>query len=125
MATLLARDGFGALGVSAIAREAGVELDLELFNTMSAAVPWLADLKPAGRFVATDLHKAGGIPAVMKVLLEAGLLHGDCMTITGKTVAQALAEVQKIMKANPPEGEDEDEHPGTVEDLYFTSFVVQ
>jgi len=56
----------------------------------------LCDLKPSGRFLAVDLHKAGGIPAVMKVLLKAGLLHGDCITITGKTVAENLAEVPDL-----------------------------
>jgi dihydroxy-acid dehydratase len=76
------------LHLLAIAREAGVELDLELFNKMSAAVPWLADLKPAGRFVATDLHKAGGTKLVARRLLEMGVLKGDAMTVTGRTIAE-------------------------------------
>jgi dihydroxy-acid dehydratase len=59
-------------------------------------VPVLCDLKPSGKYLAVDLHRAGGIPAVMKVLLDAGLLHGDCMTITGNTVAQNLAEVPAL-----------------------------
>ena len=79
------------LHLLAIAREAGVELDLELFNTMSAAVPWLADLKPAGRFVATDLHKAGGTKLVAQRLLEMGVLKGDAMTVTGRTIAEEAA----------------------------------
>jgi dihydroxy-acid dehydratase len=64
-------------------------------------VPVLCDLKPSGPWLAVDLHKAGGIPQVMKMLLEAGLLHGDCMTITGKTVAENLAEVPAV----PPAGQ--------------------
>ncbi len=56
-------------------------------------MPVLCDLKPSGRYVATDLHKAGGVPLVMKILLENGLLHGDCLTITGKTVAENLSAV--------------------------------
>jgi dihydroxy-acid dehydratase len=75
------------LHLLAIAREAGVELDLELFNTMSAAVPWLADLKPAGRFVATDLYKAGGTKLVAQRLLEMGVLKGNALTVTGRTIA--------------------------------------
>ncbi len=77
----------------AIARAAGVELCLDDFETIRARVPVLCDLKPSGRYVATDLHKAGGIPQVMKMLLEHDLLHGDCLTITGKTIAEVLAEV--------------------------------
>ena len=79
------------LHLLAIAREAGVDLDLELFNTMSAAVPWLADLKPAGRFVATDLHKAGGTKLVAQRLLEMGVLKGEALTVTGRTIAQEAA----------------------------------
>jgi dihydroxy-acid dehydratase len=70
------------LHLLAIAREASVDLDLELFNKMSASVPWLADLKPAGRFVATDLHKAGGTKLVAQRLLEMGVLKGEAMTVT-------------------------------------------
>jgi len=79
------------LHLLAIAREAGVELDLELFNTISAAVPWLADLKPAGRFVATDLHKAGGTKLVARRLLELGVLKGEAITVTGRTIAEEAA----------------------------------
>ena len=60
---------------------------------MRQKVPVLCDLKPSGKYLAVDLHRAGGIPQVMKMLLEAGLLHGDCMTITGKTIAETLADV--------------------------------
>jgi dihydroxy-acid dehydratase len=77
----------------AIARAAGVELNLDDFETIRGRVPVICDLKPSGRYVATDLHKAGGIPQVMKMLLVHGLLHGDCITITGKTIAEVLADI--------------------------------
>jgi dihydroxy-acid dehydratase len=82
----------------AIAHAAEVEWTIDDFERVRQKVPVLCDLKPSGKYLAVDLHKAGGIPAVMKVLLDAGLLHGDCMTITGKTVAQALAEVPPLRK---------------------------
>ena len=75
------------LHLLAIAREAGVPLELADFDRISARVPLLADLKPGGRFVATDLHRAGGIPLVVKRLLEGGFLHGDAVTVTGRTIA--------------------------------------
>ena len=81
------------LHLLAIARAAGVSLVLDDFELIRARVPVLADLKPSGRYVATDLHRAGGVPQVMKMLLVRGLLHGDTLTITGQTVAQALATV--------------------------------
>jgi len=77
----------------AIAHAAGVEWTLDDFETIRARVPVLCDLKPSGQYVATDLHKAGGIPQVMKMLLEHGLLHGDCLTITGQTIAEVLSNV--------------------------------
>jgi dihydroxy-acid dehydratase len=77
----------------AIARAAGVELIIDDFETIRGRVPVLCDLKPSGRYVATDLHKAGGIPQVMKMLLARDLLHGDCMTISGQTVAEVLADI--------------------------------
>ena len=77
----------------AIARAAGVELTLDDFETIRGRVPVICDLKPSGRYVATDLHQAGGIPQVMKMLLVHDLLHGDCLTITGKTVAELLADI--------------------------------
>jgi dihydroxy-acid dehydratase len=76
------------LHLLAIAREAGVTLDLTTFDRTSARVPLLADLKPGGRFVATDLYRAGGTRLVAKRLLDAGLLHGEAMTVTGRTIAQ-------------------------------------
>ncbi|EHC15884.1 dihydroxy-acid dehydratase [Fischerella thermalis] len=84
----------------AIARAAGVELCLDDFETIRARVPVLCDLKPSGRYVATDLHQAGGIPQVMKMLLVHDLLHGDCLTITGQTIAEVLAEVPEEPPAN-------------------------
>lgn len=77
----------------AIAHAAGVKLSIDDFEEIRGKVPVLCDLKPSGRYVATDLHKAGGIPQVMKMLLVHGLLHGDCMTITGKTIAEVLADI--------------------------------
>ncbi|VXD22853.1 dihydroxy-acid dehydratase [Planktothrix paucivesiculata] len=81
------------LHLLAIANAIGVELNIDDFEAIRAKVPVLCDLKPSGRYVATDLHKAGGIPLVMKMLLEKGLIHGDALTITGKTVAEQLADV--------------------------------
>lgn len=77
----------------AIAHSAGVALKIDDFETIRARVPVLCDLKPSGRYVATDLHKAGGIPQVMKMLLNHGLIHGDCLTIAGDTIAERLQQV--------------------------------
>jgi len=77
----------------AIAHSIGVPLTLDDFETIRARVPVLCDLKPSGRYVATDLHQAGGIPQVMKMLLVNGLLHGDCITITGQTVEELLRDI--------------------------------
>ncbi|MEO7007991.1 MAG: dihydroxy-acid dehydratase [Caldimonas sp.] len=77
----------------AIAHTAGVEWTIDDFERIRKKVPVLCDLKPSGKYLAVDLHRAGGIPQVMKTLLAAGLLHGDCLTITGKTVAETLAEL--------------------------------
>ena len=79
------------LHLLAIARAAQVPLELDDFEAIRARVPVLCDLKPSGRFVATDLHRAGGVPQVMKILLEHGVLHGDALTVTGHTVAENLA----------------------------------
>ena len=76
----------------AIAHAAGVDWSIDDFERVRQRTPVLCDLKPSGKYLAIDLHRAGGIPAVMKVLLDAGLLHGDCITITGKTLAQNLAD---------------------------------
>ena len=80
----------------AIAHAAEVEWTIDDFERMRKRVPVLCDLKPSGRYLAVDLHRAGGIPQVMKTLLAAGLIHGDCMTITGKTVAENLADVPDV-----------------------------
>ncbi len=77
----------------AITDAAGIPWTIDDFERVRRRVPVLCDLKPSGRFVATDLHAAGGIPQVLKILLENGLLHGDCMTITGRTMAEMLADV--------------------------------
>jgi len=84
----------------AIAHAAGVEWTIDDFERVRRKVPVICDLKPSGRYMAIDLHRAGGIPQVMKALLEAGLLHGDCITITGKTVAENLAEVPAQPRAD-------------------------
>ena len=84
----------------AIAHTAGVEWSIDDFERMRRKVPVLCDLKPSGKYLAIDLHRAGGIPQVMKMLLKAGLLHGDCITITGKTVAQNLADVPDVPRAD-------------------------
>jgi dihydroxy-acid dehydratase len=81
------------LHLLALANEAGVELELDDFNRIAAQVPHIADMKPGGRFHMTDLDKVGGVPMVLKHLLDAGLLHGDCITVTGKTMAENLAEI--------------------------------
>src|SRR5699024_8040256 len=81
------------LHLLAIAREADVDVRLDDFNRIGDKVPHVADLKPFGRYVMTDVDRVGGIPVVMKALLEADLLHGDCMTVTGKTMAENLADV--------------------------------
>lgn len=90
------------LHLLAIANTIGVELTLDDFETIRQRVPVICDLKPSGRFVTVDLHKAGGIPQVMKMLLVNGLLHGDCLTITGQTIAEVLADVPD----NPPENQE-------------------
>lgn len=80
----------------AIAHSAEVTLTIDDFERMRGKVPVLCDLKPSGRYVATDLHKAGGVPQVMKMLLDHGLLHGDCMTISGATVAEVLKDIPSM-----------------------------
>ena len=84
----------------AIAHAAEVEWTIDDFERMRKKVPVICNLKPSGEYVATDLHQAGGVPQVMKLLLNAGLLHGDCMTITGKTLAEELAGVPDAPRAD-------------------------
>jgi dihydroxy-acid dehydratase len=88
------------LHLLAIAHAAEVPLDLDDFETVRERVPVLCDLKPTGRYVATDLHRAGGIPQVMKMLLAHGRLHGDALTITGRTVAEQLKDVPATPRAD-------------------------
>ena len=90
------------LHLLAIARTAGVELNIDDFEQIRQRVPVFCDLKPSGRYVTVDLHRAGGIPQVMKLLLNAGLLHGDCRTIEGKTLTQLLEDVP----SEPPADQD-------------------
>jgi dihydroxy-acid dehydratase len=93
------------LHLLAIAYEAEVELELDDFNRIGAKVPHLADMKPHGKYHMTDLDRVGGVPVVMALLLDAGLLHGDCVTVTGKTVAENLAEL------DPPGPDGDVVHP--------------
>ena len=86
----------------AIADAAGVTLTVDDFERIRTKVPVLCDLKPSGKYVATDLHRVGGVPLIMKMLLDRGLLHGDCMTITGQTIAETLANIP----SEPPAGQD-------------------
>jgi dihydroxy-acid dehydratase len=90
------------LHLLAIAHAAGVKLTLDDFEEIRGRVPVVCDLKPSGRYVATDLHRAGGVPQVMKMLLDHGLVHGDALTITGQTIAEALQNVP----SEPPAGQD-------------------
>ncbi len=90
------------LHLLAIASAAEVPLKIEDFEEIRARVPVLCELKPSGRYVATDLHQVGGVPLVMKMLLKAGLLHGDCLTITGETIAETLRDVPDA----PPAGQE-------------------
>ena len=98
----------GALHLPAMAHECGIQFSLRDVAEIFRRTPYLADLKPGGRFVAKDMGEAGGVPMLLKTLLEAGLLHGDCMTVTGKTLAQNLESVvwrsdqEVIRPANQP-----------------------
>jgi dihydroxy-acid dehydratase len=93
------------LHLLAIAAEARVELGLDDFNRVAARVPHIADMKPGGKYHMSDLDRVGGVPVVMRHLLDAGLLHGDCLTVTGKTVAENLADI------DPPAPDGEVVHP--------------
>jgi dihydroxy-acid dehydratase len=84
------------LHLMAIAREAAVAWTLADFDRLGARVPHLADLKPGGKYVMNDLHRAGGTPTVLRALLDAGMLHGDCITVTGKTMAENLKDIESI-----------------------------
>jgi dihydroxy-acid dehydratase len=93
----------GVLHLLAVAREAGIDLDIDDFERISRNTPLLADLKPGGRFVATDLYRAGGVPLILKRLAEAGILHGDALTVTGQTIGEVAetateAEGQEVVR---------------------------
>jgi dihydroxy-acid dehydratase len=83
-----------ALHLPAIAHECGIDFDLFAVAEVLKRTPYIADLKPSGRYVAKDMFEAGGIPILMKTLLEHGYLHGDCLTVTGRTIADNLAKVR-------------------------------
>jgi dihydroxy-acid dehydratase len=84
----------------AIASAAEVDWTIDDFERVRRRVPVIADMKPSGKYLATDLHQAGGIPQIMKILLDGGLLHGDCMTITGKTIAETLKDIPSVPRAD-------------------------
>src|SRR5204863_8112031 len=88
------------LPLLAIAQAAKMPLTLDDFEAIRARVPVLCDLKPSGRFVTVDLHRAGGIPQVMKILLAHGVLHGDALSITGKKIAEVLRDVPDTPRAD-------------------------
>ncbi len=88
------------LHLLAISKTIGVPLSIDDFEAIRVKVPVICDLKPSGKYVATDLHQAGGIPQVMKMLLEHGLLHGDALTISGQTVAEVLAEIPSVPRTD-------------------------
>jgi dihydroxy-acid dehydratase len=83
----------GALHLPAMANECGIDFDLFDVAEIFKKTPYIADLKPGGKYVATDVHEIGGVPQILKALLEGGILHGDCLTVTGKTMAENLASV--------------------------------
>ncbi len=98
------------LHLLAIAREAEVDLTLEDFSRIGDKVPHLGDLKPFGRYVMNDVDKVGGIPVIMKALLDAGLMHGDCLTVTGKTMAENLAHIEQRVDGDVIRGLDKPIH---------------
>ncbi|MEK9629726.1 MAG: dihydroxy-acid dehydratase [Nitrospinota bacterium] len=88
------------LHLLAIAHSVGVELSIDDFESIRKKIPLFCDLKPSGKYVAVDLHRAGGIPQVMKMMLNAGMIHGDCLTVTGKTIAENLKDIPDQPPAN-------------------------
>lgn len=94
--TVLGGSTNAVLHFLAIAKAAEVEITIDDFQRISDCTPFLADLKPSGKFLMEDVHRVGGIPAVMKYMLEEGMLHGDCLTVTGKTIAENLADVAPL-----------------------------
>jgi dihydroxy-acid dehydratase len=96
--TVLGGSTNAVLHLLAISRSIGLDLSIDEFQRISDRVPLLADLKPSGRYAMEDVHAIGGVPAVLKMCLEKGLLHGDCLTVTGKTLEQNLAEVKPLVE---------------------------
>jgi dihydroxy-acid dehydratase len=94
--TVLGGSTNAVLHYLAIAKAANVDLTINDFQRISDCTPFLADLKPSGKFLMEDVHRVGGVPAVMKYMLEQGMLHGDCLTVTGKTIAENLETVQPL-----------------------------
>ena len=96
--TLLGGSTNAVLHFLAIAKAAEIEFTLDDFQKISDTTPFLADLKPSGKFLMEDVHRVGGVPAVMKFMLENNMLHGDCLTVTGKTVAENLKDIPSLLK---------------------------
>jgi len=102
--TVLGGSTNAVLHIIAMAKSVNVDITLDDFQRISDKTPFLADLKPSGKYLMEDLHKVGGVPAVLKLLLEKEMLHGDCLTVTGKTLAENLSETpplppdQKVIK---------------------------
>ena len=96
LVTALGGSTNAVLHLLAIAHTAGIEFNLEDFQSISNKTPYLADLKPSGKYLMEDLHKIGGTSAVLKYLLDKGMLHGDCITVTGKTLSENLAEFPNL-----------------------------
>lgn len=103
MVTVMALGGStnAVLHLIAMARSVGIDLGIDDFQSVSDRIPYIADLKPSGRYVQEDLHAVGGTPAVMKYLLEKGLMDGSCMTVTGKTLAENLAALPGLKEGQP------------------------
>jgi len=99
LVTVLGGSTNAVLHLIAIARSVGVKLTIDDFEAVTDRTPYLADLKPSGQYVMEDLHNVGGIPAVMKYLLENGMLNGDCLTVTGKTIAENLADLPGLAES--------------------------
>ena len=92
-ATVVAASGGSTnagLHLPAIAHEAGIDFDLDDVCAIFRRTPYIADLKPAGRYVAKDMYEVGGVPVLLKALLDGGFIHGDCLTVTGRTIAENL-----------------------------------
>ena len=96
LVTVLGGSTNAVLHFLAIAKAAQIEFKLQDFQKISDTTPFLADLKPSGKYLMEDLHNVGGVPGVLKYMLDQGMLHGDCMTVTGKTIAENLAEVDHL-----------------------------